>query len=330
MTTETETSTEVQVENTVDLDAFATDFFGEKKVEAEQAKPAAEQDEPDLKTPEEVEAQKDADDEADEAELKEEIPEKPKKKTVQDRIDEVVRQREELRRESDAQMAELRKEIDALKKPSTETLADTTSQEAEPSPEALDADGNPIYALGEFDPQYIRDLTRFTLNQERAKVQAETAESKRVEEQTKVQQELQTSWNERVTSATEDYPDFVEKGQELLNGFNNLDPNYAGYLSNVLMNMDKGPDVLYYLSNHPEEAAAIVNSGIAQKATFLGFLGRIESRFLQSEQDAPKPKITKTPAPPVARTRGTAGAFVQVSPDTDDLDAFQSEFFRKA
>jgi hypothetical protein len=326
MTTETEVTTEGQVENNDDLDAFATDFFGEKKVDAEPAKPAAEQEEVETKTPEEAEAQKDADDEKDEAELKEEIPETPKRKTVQDRIDEVVRQREELRRESDAQLQQLRDEIAALKKPATDPAA-TTSEEAEPSPEALDKDGNPLYALGEFDPQYIRDLTRFTLNQERAKVQAETAESQRVAEQTKVQQELQTSWNGRVTAATEEYPDFVEKGQELLNGFNNLDPNYAGYLSNVLMNMDKGPDVLYYLSNHPEEAAAIVNSG-AQKATLA--LGRIESRFLQSEQDAPKPKITKTPAPPVARTRGTAGAFVQVAPDTDDLDAFQSEFFRKA
>jgi hypothetical protein len=324
MTTETETTTEVQFDNTDDLDAFTADFFGEKKADSEQAKPTAEQDEPEEKTPEDVEAQKDADNEADEAELTEEIPDKPKRKTVQDRIDEVVRQREELRRENAAELQKLRDEVAALKKPAGEQV---TSQEAtEPSPEALDKDGNPIYALGEFDPQYIRDLTRFTLDQERAKVQAETAESQRVADQQKVQQELQSSWNERVTSATEEYPDFVEKGQELLNGFNNLDPNYAGYLSNVLMNMDKGPDVLYYLSNHPEEAAAIVNSG-AQKATLA--LGRIESRFLQSEQDAPKPKITKAPNPPAVRARGTNGAYTGVAPDTDDLDAFSAEYFRK-
>jgi len=91
--------------------------------------------------------------------------------------------------------------------------------------------------------------------------------------------------------------------------------------------MDKGPDVLYYLSNHPEEANSIVNSG-AQKATLA--LGRIESRFLKSEQDAPKPKLTKAPAPPPrgAQARGTNGAYIAVAPDTDDLDAFEQEFFK--
>jgi hypothetical protein len=326
MTTETEATTEVPIENTDDLDAFTAEFLGQKTTDSEPTKPAAEQDETDPKTSEEVEAQKDADDEADEAELEEEIPEKPKRKTVQDRIDEVVRQREELRRETQAELQKLRDELAEAKKgtivPATEAI-----EAKEPEPDALDKDGNPIYALGEFDPQYIRDLTRFTLNQERTKVLAETQEAQRQSAQQQEQQVLQTSWNERVTSATEEYPDFVEKGQELLNGFNNLDPNYAGYLSNVLMSMEKGPDVLYYLSNHPEEAVAIVNSG-AQKATLA--LGRIESRFMQSEQDAPKPKVTKAPAPPAVRARGTNGAFVSVAPDTDDLDAFQTEFFRKA
>lgn len=324
MATETQVTTDTQVENNDDLDAFATDFFGEKKVESEPAKPAAEQDVPDPEEKVEAEAQTDEDAEKDEAELKEEIPETPKRKTVQDRIDEVVRQREELRRENQTEMQKLREEIAALKK--TPDPATVAAEAKEPEPDALDADGNPIYGLGEFDPQYIRDLTRFTLNQERAKVQAETQEAQRQSAQQQEQQGLQTAWNEKITSATEEYPDFVEKGQVLLNGFNNLDPNYAGYLSNVLMSMDKGPEVLYYLSNHPDEATAIVNSG-AQKATLA--LGRIESRFLQSEQEAPKPKITKAPVPPTVRTRGTNGAFVGIAPDTDDLDGFSSEFFRK-
>lgn len=323
---ETQVTTEVQVENNDDLDAFATDFFGEKKADSEPAKPAAEQDAPDPDEKVDTEAQNDADAEKDEAELKEEIPETPKRKTVQDRIDEVVRQREELRRENQAELQKLHAKIAALEKGPTDPSISATTEAKEPEPDALDADGNPIYSLGEFDPQYIRDLTRFTLNQERTKVQAETQEAQRQSVVQQEQQVLQTAWNEKVTSVTEEYPDFVEKGQVLLNGFNNLDPNYAGYLSNVLMSMDKGPDVLYYLSNHPDEATAIVNSG-AQKATLA--LGRIESRFLQSEQEAPKPKITKAPAPPTVRTRGTNGAFVGVAPDTDDLDGFSSEFFRK-
>lgn len=322
---ETEVTTEVQFENIDDLDAFSNDFFGQKSEEAkpvEKTAAGAEQDD-DSQASEDTEAQeKEA--ELDDAEAAEEISEKPKRKTVQDRIDEVVRQREELRRESATELAKLRQELEDFKKNSQP--AKVIAEAQEPTPESLGADGEPLYALGEFDPQYIRDLTRFTLQQERAKVQAEMAEAQQADAAKQEQQVLQTQWNEKVVSAEKEYPDFVEKGQALLNGFNNLEPGYAGYLSSVLMSMDKGADVLYYLSNHPDEATSIVNSG-AQKATLA--LGRLESRFLQSEQVAPKPKITKAPTPPTERARGTNGAFVAVAPDTDNLDDFSAAFFAK-
>lgn len=323
---ETEVKTEVQFDNTDDLDTFTDDFFGRKPSEEKPAetKAGVEQEKVEEQTAEETDAQ--TDDKQDEAELQEEIPEKPKRKTVQDRIDEVVRQREELRRESEAKLAELRAEIEAIKKGNKPADATQVQQPQEPTPDAVDKDGNPIYALGEFDPQYIKDLTRFTLDQERARSEAEIAEAQRKATVELEQRTLQTQWNERLTNATQEYPDLVEKGQALLNGFNNLDDGYAGYLSTVIMSMDKGPDVLYYLANHPEEAVAIVNSG-AQKATLA--LGRIEARFLQSEKEAPKPKITKAPPPPNVQARGTNGAFISVAPDTDDQAAFEAEFFRK-
>jgi hypothetical protein len=319
---ETEVSTEGQSDAMDDLDAFSADFFGQKSTSATETKVEAEQDD-DSETQVETEAQTD---EEDEAELKEEVKEAPKKKTVQDRIDEVVRQREELRRESERQLAEMRAEIEKLKNP-VQTATPVNATANEPNPDAVNKDGNPVYALGEFDPQYIRDLTRFTLNQERTKVEAEMAEAQRQSAVQQEQQALTSSWNGKLEEATKQYPDLVEKGQALLANFNNLDQGYAGYLSTVLMQMEKGPDVLYYLSNHPDEARTIVNSG-AQRATLA--LGRIEARFLQSEQEAPKPKITKAPAPPprTAQARGTNGAFIAVSPDTDDLEAFEREFFK--
>lgn len=319
---ETEVTTEAQIDITDDLDAFTNDFFGQKSSEEkpDTTKQVADQDEEDQPSVD-TDAQTD---EEDEAELQSEVKEPPKKKTVQDRIDEVVRQREDLRRENAAELAKLRQELEDFKKSSTPVKPDVTA--SEPTPDALDANGNSVYALGEFDPQYIRDLTRFTLQEERTKVQAEMAEAQKVSVATQEQQILQTQWNGRVETATQEYPDFVEKGQALLNNFNNLDQGYAGYLSNVLMQMDKGTDVLYYLSQHPEEAMTIVNSG-AQKATLA--LGRIEARFLQSEQNAPKPKITKAPPPPNVRTRGTNGAFISVAPDTDNLDDFEAAFFAK-
>ncbi len=318
---ETEVTTEAQVEVIDDLDAFTKDFFGQKSGDdkATATTVAAEQE-----ATEDTEAQ--VNDAEDEAEAQEEIPDKPKRKTVQDRIDEVVRQREELKRESATQIEALRKELEDFKKSQTKGNITVSTETLEPQPDSLDANGDPTYALGEFDPQYIRDLTRFTLVQERAKVDAERAEAQRQSAAQQEQQTLQTSWNEKVTVAGQAYPDFQERGQELLNNFNNLEPSYAGYLTNVLMSMEKGPDVLYYLSNHPEEAIAIVNSG-ARNATLA--LGQIQSRFIPSEQTAAKPKITQAPVPPSVRARGTNGAFVSVAPDTDDLKAFETEFFRK-
>jgi len=323
---ETQVTTEAQIEVIDDLDAFSNDFFGQESDTVEEKTPTttepAEQDEVTKPVSEDTEAQ--TDDEQDEAELQEEISEKPKRQTVQDRINELVRQREEQKRESEAQLAALRQEIEDFKKGAAPAQA--APEKAEPTPDDVDADGEALYPLGEFDPLYIRDLTRFTLNQERERVQMEEIQAKAQAEVRAAEQALQTQWNEKLTNATQEYPDLMEKGRDLLNGFNDLDPNYAGYLSAVIMSMDKGPDVLYYLSNHPEEANEIVNSG-AQRATLA--LGRIEARFLKDEEAAPKKKFTKAPTPPQERTRGTNGAFISVAPDTDDLDAFAAEFFKK-
>lgn len=324
---ETEVSTESQTANTDDLDAFSSNFFGQKEEDtSDKTKDKAEQEDESKDTTQETESQtEDTDQETEETE--EVLEEAPKKKqTVQDRIDELVKQREDAKRDGQAQIDALRKEFDeqlkALKQP-----AKTEEKKGEPTPFDTKEDGEPKYPLGEFDPQYIRDLTRFTLEDERVQVKAQYEQEQRVREEQQAAQTLQTDWNQRVETAKAEYPDLVEKGTALLNGFNDLDQNYAGYLSTVLMSMDKGPDVLYYLSNHPEEARAIVNSG-AQKATLA--LGRIEARFLETDQTKnAKPKVSKAPEPPSVRTRGTNGAFVSVAPDTDDLNAFETAFFTK-
>lgn len=308
--------------DTDDLDAFSGSFFGQKPAVTE-TKVEVEQDDESTDKTEVVEDQVTDPNVDPEAEYKE-AP--PKKKTVQDRIDELVKQREDAKRESAADMQKLRQEFEDYKKGATP--ADKTAAPAEPQPTDLKEDGSPKYDLGEFDPQYIRDLTRHTLAEERIRSDAVMAEQNRTRELQQAQATMQTSWNEKVETVTTQYPDFTEKGQELLRGFNDLPPDYAGYLSTVLMSMDKGPDVLYYLSNHPEEAVAIVNSG-AQRATLA--LGRIEAKFLQTDEQkqATQTKVTKAPPPPPVRSRGTNGAFIAVAPDTDDLDAFSTAFFQK-
>jgi hypothetical protein len=166
------------------------------------------------------------------------------------------------------------------------------------------------------------------LEQERVQL-SQKAEAQARERQLQEQRaSLQQNWSTKLETAKQEYPDLIEKSQALINRFNNLEPQYSQYLTDTFMEMDHGPEVLYYLSSNPDEAIKIINSG-AKKATIA--LGRIEARFadVANQKLAARPKVTKAPPPPVARARGTNGAFVSVAPDTEDLSAFEQEFFRK-
>lgn len=316
------TTTEGQVVDTDDLDAFSNDFFGRKTDDEPATTGEAEQEPVEAGEVEETEAQT----EDDAPQVEEEPAAKPVKKTAEDRINELVKQREDAKREGQAALDSLRKEFEE-KLAALQPKALVPDASGEPTPADLKEDGTEKYPLGEFDPQYIRDLTRFTLETERNQAAAKAETERKQNEVAQTRQALTNDWNGRVEAAKAEYPDLIEKGQELMQNFNNLPTDYANYLSDVLMQMDKGPDVLYYLSNHPEEAIKIVNSG-AQKATLA--LGRIESRFIEADAQKAqaKPKISKAPEPPAVRARGTNGAFM-VSPDTDDLNAFEKSFFSK-
>lgn len=312
---------------TDDLDAFTSEFYGQN-TQAEADPPASGDTEDEVETEQDeagevVESEEETNDEVVEDEPEPEAP-KPKP-TVQDRINELVRQREEAKREVEALRREFEEKLAQLAPKQPEKV-----EPGEPKPDDVLEDGTPKYDLGEFDPQYIRDLTKYTLEQERKVSEQVAAERAKEAEAREYQEALVSTWNEKVESAKTSYPDFMEKGQELLNGFTGLDESYATYLSTVLMSMDKGPDVLYYLASNPAEAVTIVNSG-AQRATLA--LGRIEAKFLEADANKvlAKPKTSKapTPPPPQARARGSNGAYVSVAPDTDNLEDFEAAFFAK-
>lgn len=322
---ETEIQEDIILVNDDDLDAFTTDFFGEKEVaDNSAAKPEdAEQEVANEEVKSEDEPQKDDLSDEDEAEAEIELA-KPKSK-VQERIDELVKQKHDADRQAKADMDTLRKEFEdkiAALTPKQTTVA----KSAEPDPDDLFEDGNQKYPLGEFDPLYIKDLTRYTLESERAAVRIAEEQERTQRELLEAKTTLHNGWTEKLEPTKAKYPDFEEKSQKLLDGFGGLDQGYSDYLSTVLMTMDYGPDVLYYLSNHPDEATKIVNSG-AQRATIA--LGRIEAKFVDvdAEKQLAKPKLSKAPPPPAATARGTGGGAKSVEGDTDDLDAFTAKFF---
>lgn len=316
----------------VDLDDFSKEFFGDdqepnasKEEEAPQAEDLEESDanETEEDTPEESDDNDDSDDD-DLDEPKEEDTPKPKNR-FQERINELTAKA----REAERRAEEIERRLQEYEKPKAQEApkADTTN-DGGPTPDDKNEDGTDKYPLGEFDPQYIRDLTKHTLAEEQKAIRQQAELEKQRQEEEQIKQAMQEEWQKKLAPAQERYPDFHEKGEQLDTVFENVDPKYTQYLATTIMSMDFGPDVLYYLANNTDEAERIISMG-PTKATIA--LGRLESKFAFADEEKQKarPKISKAPQPPERLNKGSAAAVVEVEDATDDLDAFAKKFFKK-
>jgi hypothetical protein len=319
------------------LDAFEDAFFNRKPVATDDPEDKVEdEDVPEteddaLATEEDTDASEDEPTEDEDPDDEPEPKPEPKKgkKSFQDRIDELTRGK----REAERREAELLKRLEAheVRKSEENTTAEPKPLREQlpaeaPSPDATDENGEPIYPLGEFDPAFIRDLTKFTIAQETkaAKEAEETARQQSMFEA--AQEELKSSWLEKVDAATEELPDIRERLATMGEAFDGIDPNYGEFLAATIMSCDYGPQIMYYLSQNIGEAQKIVASGPAS-ATLA--IGRLDARFTKApEQKRNTKKVSGAPKPPAAMSRGSGGRFA-VPGDTDDLDAFEKEFFKR-
>jgi hypothetical protein len=318
-----------------DLDAFSAELFGQSKTDAEPASSSeqeeVEDDDSDATetetqtneddTLETEDAEDETEDEASDDEAKPEVK-KPKNR-FQERIDELnskFREEERQRKALEDKIAKLESSTPK------ETKTEPTPVAEGPSVDEKNEDGTDKYPLGEFDPNYIRDLTKFTLRQEREAIKIEEEKAQQQKKYEAERDALREGWNEKLGPAQERYPDFQDKGAELFDTFAGIDQSYGEYLTATLMSMDYGPDVLYYLASNLDEANKIVASG-PTKATIA--LGRLESKFAGADEEKQKarPKVSKAPPPPAA-LKGSS-AVVDVPDDTDDLDAFSKKLFKK-
>lgn len=331
------TENETIVDTGDDLDLFSADFFGQNEAVTE---PASSEDTEDADA-KEVNAptedthgdgddspEIDADEEdSDPEDDKEPVPESPKKKNrFQERIDEVVGKQRETERQLTAALAAI-EEFKQNKQ--TEPTPQVAAVNTGPDVNDVNEDGTDKYPLGEFDPGYIRDLTRHALHEERAALKQQD-EAEAVQRQQDAQRaELQSNWMEKLGPAKERYPDLEAKGAPFLEHIGSqIDAAYGEYLTTVLMGIEHGPDVLNYLVNNPDLADNIVKSGYT-KATLA--LGAINAKFEDAEREkqSARPRVSKAPTPPPHVNKGSAPAAAEVPDDTDDLDAFERKLFKK-
>lgn len=337
---------EPNVDITDDLNEFEKDFYGKTS-----PSPTAEADEPveeenedqiadDLGEDDNPPATEDEDDdeasENDEPEGEDEEDEEPapkakkKRASVQERINELTADKHEERRmrlAAEAELARLRELANENKVQDKPKDVREMLPAGAPSPDAKDADGNPIYDLGEFDPQYIADLTRFTIQQETKAAREAEAQERQAAALREAQQQLADAWVERLDTYEAEVPEIREDIKELTDTFQSIEPMYGEYLATTIMSSEVGPQIMHYLSQNIGEAQKIVASGPAA-ATLA--LGRLEAKLTAATQREEKrnKKVTAAKEPPKDHSRGAQGRF-SVPPDTDDLDAFEREFYKK-
>lgn len=315
------------VDNT-DLDAFNDLFHGKTKEAPKDDGP--DEDAVDKETDdapiEQEETQEQDEDDANLAQEDEDEDEAPKPKT---RVEKRIEQLLEKARLAEERAAALEAKLNERKEPETPKPVPTKSDDKAPRPDDKNEDGTDKYPLGQFDEAFQEDRFNYMMEKSLAEQKATLEQQAREAEARKAQETLNNAWNEKLEPARERYPDFQEKGEELLDTFSGLPQEYGEYLTATIMGMDYGPDVLYFLSNNLNEAQRIVKLG-PQGATIA--LGRIEARFAvqndDEEKTKPRPKVSKAPAPP-PRNKGSNAALPEVPDDTDDLDAFSAKLFKK-
>lgn len=330
--------------DTDDQAGFEAEFFGTEAPEAEESENEVEDAPEDDDQPEDNGAEdapddplapEDEEEPEDEDEPEEEVDRPGKnRKSAQARINELTAKVRETERREAADKATFMQRIEELEAAVKENKPKAKVQDilpdGAPKPDDLDEDGDPVYALGEFDPNFLRDLTKFTFKEE-----MKAAETKREQDsiQAKIEEEreiIKTQWVDRLDKYEEAVPDIREKISDLTNTFQSVEPGYGEYLATTLMVSDYGVQIMEYLSDNIGEAQKIVASGPAA-ATLA--LGRLEARFVKAETPAEdklvkQQKVTEAGTPPESANRGR-GAKFNVPIDTDNQDAFEKEFFKK-
>lgn len=325
-------SNDVVIEDTDldDLDKFSEAFFGTAKPETPEDKKEDADPQEDTPATEEDSDQKEEDADGDEeVDNPEEDDSKfkigKKKLTARERIEQLnARMREEERaRQAEAearQKAEAR--IRELEQRQAEKVKEVEVEGKGPSIDDLDENGEEKYPLGEYDPQYIRDVLQY----EREEVRKEIAKEFQQQQEQALRNEavttLQNEWTAKVEAAEDRLPDLRDRGLQLEQALAGADPAVIESLAMTIMSLDNGPDVLYYLSEHVDEARAIAQGG--PKALIA--LGRLDGYVKPTKPEVKL--VSAAPEPPPSRTRGTGGRF-SVQGDTDDLDAFSEMFFKK-
>jgi len=209
----------------------------------------------------------------------------PKKNGVTKRIDELVKLREEARRDAEYWRKVALEKLEAEKGKGGKR--DTQVDPGRPSP-----DGFKTY------DEYVEALTDWKLEE---KTRAD-AEARRADEEGR-------RLAERIARAEEKYPDFRSVAL-------NPDVPITPAMYSALVDSDAGADIAYWLGKNPHEAGRIA---ALSPVAAVKEIGRLESRF--SGQNAPR-RVSQAPAP--VRTISGSGGEAEKAPAEMSMEEYRA------
>lgn len=239
-----------------------------------------------------------------------EVQEEKKRKTAQDRIDEITRARREAERE-----AKYWRDV---------AMGKVQPEQNHQQPEGPKAPDPNAYEMGDMDPRYQSDLVDYKVEVRLSKAGLDNLDEK-------VAQSLQHQAAERVWEARQDevrseFADYDEKVYAPDPVTGRAKWPCTQDMAAAIRESDAGGRLAYHLASNPEEARRIAaltpHSQIRE-------LGRLEATLAPASAAKPQAKTaTDAPKPATGQVRGAGGQF-SPSPETDDFKAFESTFAAK-
>lgn len=206
--------------------------------------------------------------------LHQEEPEEEKvPKGVQKRLDRMTWEKHEAQRareRADAELAQMRRELEQLKAKPQEPAK--TLPNGAPDPDK--------YPAGRYDPDYLEAVTDYKVQQRFEQQQASLLAQEK--------QRHVVAMEEKAKAAL---PDYTEKTAVMLSH----PLAQSQQFRDILLDADNPAELGYFLGNNPEELDKI---GEMTPTQAIRYIGRLEAKISNTPVEAPKKAPTTAPKPP--------------------------------
>ncbi len=270
---------------------------------------------------EEAEAAPDDAEEPVEASEEEVSEDRPKKPTAKERIQELNRQKRDLERRlkevetqsTASQLARIEKLLTGEIKLPNGATSDNVLDVGAPDPS-----DQTKYPLGALDDRFVKDLTRWEVQQAVRADRQRQAEDARMQAEQAAATELLRKADEVVQKGSQSYEDYQEVVWDAgRRGDYDMDrPTFE-----ALLEAEHGEHIAYALASDKAEAARVARLTPAQQ---MAYVFKKNAEFEAKR----KPKLPKAGSPPAYQARGASGKY-EVDPTTDDLGAFKRALFTR-